>query len=76
MKKKKVKRTKKVKKKIPFKGHTKGNEFTIPRYIMPTNKHPICPTFITDPSIGSIVAIVGIVSCVIILWRIMIYYGR
>jgi hypothetical protein len=49
---KKTKRVKKIKtKKIPL---PQGNEFKIPRYIMPPKK-PLVPVLISDPNIGLLI---------------------
>lgn len=72
-KKVKKKKTSKKKQKIPL---PQGNKFLIPRYIMTPKRPPICPTFITDETTGLMIVIPALVVCLIILWRVMLYYGR
>jgi hypothetical protein len=76
MVKKKVKQKKRVSKKPKPKtkiGLVKGNEFTIPKYIMP--KKTLFQALIHDETTGLLIIIPALVISIIVLWKVMEYYG-
>lgn len=74
MVKKKVKQKKRVSKKPKTKiGLVKGNEFIIPKYIMP--KKPLFQALITDQTTGLLIIIPVLVISIIVLYKVMKYYG-
>jgi hypothetical protein len=74
---KKIKQKKRVGKKTKSNskiGLVKGNEFIIPRYIMP--KKPLFQPLIHDETTGLLIIIPLLVISIIVLWKVMKYFGQ